>query len=104
MLTSCSIDFHYTALAYSNEPPGPNALLIPMDPYGIDLPFSVSAKSENIILRFAPPVFRLRFPSPVFRLFPALCAISTFSSALRALHIFSGSGFPKHGNFEQRCL
>ncbi len=32
MLTSCSIDFPYTALVYSNELPGPNAFLAPIDP------------------------------------------------------------------------
>ncbi len=44
MLTSCSIDFPYTALVYSNEPPGPNAFLFPMHPYGIDLPYADHVK------------------------------------------------------------
>ncbi len=101
MLTSCSIDFPYTALVYSNEPPGPNAFLIPTDRTSVDLPYADPCNFPSVCFRLMFPVSC--FPSPVFRLlFFALCAISKSYSALHALQILSDSGFPKQGNFVLR--
>ena len=131
MLTPSSIDFPYTALIYTNEPPAQEAFLIPIDLKSVDLPcadpcsvdfpytafiytneplaqeaFLIPIDLYNMDLHYADPcsfpsVFSVScFPSPVFRLLCfALCAISKNMYALRALQIFSGSGFPKQGNW-----
>ena len=50
------------------EPPAHPIDLIPVDP----------STSQNVLLRFAPPAFRLRFPSPVFHLLRVSCFPSAF--------------------------